>query len=245
MRVSLWWALSWLLVALAHADPSAIWKIDNEKCVPHMRESHDPSPCAIVDLDAGYVVLKDREGATQFLLMPTPRISGIESPEILAPDAPNYWDLAWRARDLSEQRAGKPLPREVLSLAVNSPYGRSQDQLHIHIDCVRADVRDALMANRDAIARSWSAFPLPLAGHNWTATRVDGENLGQVNPFRLLASGDLEAASDMGKHTLVVVGMTWSNNVPGFVVLDGRLDLANGNRASGEELQDHSCALAH
>ena len=60
------------------ADPSALWKIDSGKCVPHMREAHAPAPCSIVNLATGYVVLKDIVGATQFLLMPTDRISGIE-----------------------------------------------------------------------------------------------------------------------------------------------------------------------
>jgi CDP-diacylglycerol pyrophosphatase len=239
--------LSWLSIcalAAAHADPSAIWKIDNEKCVPHMRQAHDPAPCAIVDLDAGYVVLKDREGATQFLLMPTARISGIESPDILAAGAPNYWDQAWRARQLTVNLAGRPLRREDLSLAINSPYGRSQDQLHIHIDCVRLDVRDALAAHRDAIGSSWDAFPAPLEGQSWRALRVDGENLDLIDPFRLLANGDPEAAVDMAKHTLVVVGMTWSDKGAGFVVLDGKYDPAGSNRGSGEVLQDHACALA-
>jgi CDP-diacylglycerol pyrophosphatase len=239
-------ALAWIAPGAAQAaDPSAIWKIDSEKCVPHMRDSHDPAPCSIVDLSVGYVVLKDMTGATQFLLMPTARISGIESPAVLAPDAPNYWDRAWRARALTEDRAGTALPREALSLAVNSPYGRSQDQLHIHIDCVRRDVRDALAANRDAIVRSWTAFPVQLVGQSWRAFRVDGQNLGTANPFRLLAKGDPDAGADMGKHTLVVVGMTWSGDVAGFAVLDGKVDPAAGNRGSGEDLQDHACALAH
>ena len=239
------WMLPWLLITAAQAaDPSALWKIDSEKCVPHMRDSNDPAPCTVVDLASGYVVLKDINGATQFLLMPTARISGIESPEVLAPDAPNYWDRAWRARTLTEDRAGKRLPREAISLAVNSPYGRTQDQLHIHIDCVRPDVRDALAANRDAIGPAWPAFPVPLAGLPWRVFRVDGENLGTANPFRLLANADPDAAADMGKHTLVVVGMTWRDNVAGFAVLDGKVDLPSGNRGSGEVLQDHDCALA-
>jgi CDP-diacylglycerol pyrophosphatase len=234
------------LIARAHAaDPSAIWKIENDKCVPHMRESKDPAPCSIVDVAAGYVVLKDRVGATQFLLMPIARISGIESPEVLAPDAPNYWDSAWRARLLTIGRAGKPLPREALSLAVNSPHGRSQDQLHIHIDCVRPDVRDALAAHRDSIDQSWSPFPMNLAGQPWRAFRVDGENLGTVNPFRLLAKGDPDAGAAMGNHTLAVVGITWSDNVAGFALLDGTFDPLTGNRGSAEDLQDHDCALAH
>lgn len=240
------WIIPWLLITVAQAaDPSALWDIDSGKCVPHMRESHDPAPCSIVDLAGGYVVLKDITGATQFLLMPTARISGIESPAVLAPDAPNYWDEAWRARVLTEERAGKTLPREALSLAINSPYGRSQDQLHIHIDCVRGDVRDALAANRDAIGEHWAEFPVSLAGQSWRALRVDGQNPGLANPFRLLANGDPDAAADMGKHTLVMVGMTWRDNVAGFVVLDGKVGPPGGNQGSGEDLQDHDCALAH
>ena len=240
------WIIPWLLITAAQAaDPSALWNITDTKCVPHTREHNDPAPCSVVDLAAGYVILKDINGAAQFLLIPTARISGIESLAILAPDAPNYWDRAWLARMFTQERASKPLPRESLSLAINSAYGRTQDQLHIHIDCVRRDVRDALAGHREAIGEVWKAFPVPLAGQHWRAFRVDGENLGTVNPFRLLAKNDPDAAAEMGKHTLVVVGMTWGNGAAGFAVLDGKLDLLTGNTASGEVLQDHDCALAY
>jgi CDP-diacylglycerol pyrophosphatase len=227
------------------ANPSALWNITDGKCVPNMREHDDPEPCAVVDLSGGFVILKDLIGATQFLLIATTRISGIESPEILAPNAPNYWDSAWRMRVMTEKLAGGPLPREALSLAINAPNARSQDQLHIHIDCVRPDVRDALAANRDSIGRSWADFPVPLANLHWRAFRVDGENLGTVNPFRLLSTGEPGADAAMAKHGLAVVGVTWSNNVAGFAVLDTMVDLPTGSRGSAEDLQDHDCALAH
>jgi CDP-diacylglycerol pyrophosphatase len=247
LRIQKWlWFIAGIVIPAAHAaDPSALWNITSGKCVPHMRESNDPAPCSIVDLAAGYVVLKDLIGASQFLLIPTARINGIESPEVLAPDAPNYWDQAWRARFLTEQRIGKALPRETLSLAINSQYARTQNQLHIHIDCVRAEVHDALAANQNTIRDAWTAFPVPLAGQTWRAYRVDGQNPGTVNPFRLLANGDPDAAADMGKHTLVVVGMTWRGDVAGFAVLDSVVDMVPGIRRSGEDLQDHDCALAH
>jgi CDP-diacylglycerol pyrophosphatase len=240
------WIAPWLLISAARAaDPSGLWTITNSKCVPHMRESQDPAPCSIVDLAGGYVVLKDLIGATQFLVIPTARISGIESPAILAPDAPNYWDRAWRARGFTEKLAGKPLPREALSLAINSTYARSQNQLHIHIDCVRRDVRDALAKSRDAIGGTWQALPVKLVGQSWRAIRVDGENLGTINPFQLLAEGSPDASADMGDHGLAVMGMTWQDGVVGFALLDAKVDLATGNRGSGEDLQDHDCALAH
>ena len=76
-----------------------------------------------VELATGYVVLKDRVGDTQFLLMPTARITGIESPAILAADAPNYWDAAWQARHFVDERAHRDLSREAISLAINSESG--------------------------------------------------------------------------------------------------------------------------
>jgi CDP-diacylglycerol pyrophosphatase len=195
-------------------------------------------------VEKGYAVLKDIVGATQFLLIPTLRISGIESFSILDPDAPNYWDAAWRARYFVEERAQQPLPRDDISLAINSAVGRTQDQLHIHIDCVRADVKAALAAHQADITAVWTPFPVPLVGHTYRAMRVESDYLGDANPFRLLADSDPKIASDMGQYTLVVVGMTFTGGKPGFVVLDGHADAATGDHASGEELQDHACELA-
>ncbi|MDR3538351.1 MAG: CDP-diacylglycerol diphosphatase [Acetobacteraceae bacterium] len=236
-------------IRLSHAaDPSALWHIIDGRCIPHEEQAHDPSPCSKVDLSegrqSGYVVLKDINGASQFLLMPTARIHGIESAEILAADAANYWDLAWQSRYFVEERLQHLLTREDVALAINSDVGRTQDQLHIHIDCVRPDVQAALVGHLAQIGPQWAPFPAVLAGHSYRAMRLEQENLGDKNPFRLLADADPKAAEDMGNHTLVVVGATFPGNVLGFVLLDDHADLAAGDHASGEELQDHSCALA-
>ena len=63
--------------------------------------------------------------------------------------------------ELSEQALGRPLPRTVASLALNSPHGRSQHQLHIHIDCLRADVLQALDTHAPAVGMQWAALPVP------------------------------------------------------------------------------------
>jgi len=72
-------ALLALLVASepAIADADALWYIVSEQCVPDQQQFHSPKPCELVDLDSGYVVLKDRVGDTQFLVMPTARTGGI------------------------------------------------------------------------------------------------------------------------------------------------------------------------
>src|SRR5579885_3089074 len=130
-----WWARLWLLsaifvvLAVLHpaqaADPDALWHIVHDYCVPDQQEHADPAPCAKADLRGGYVVLKDARGATQYLLIPTDRVTGIEDPALLRPDAPNYFADAWRERGFTEQAVGHPLPPDSVSLAVNSIYGRS------------------------------------------------------------------------------------------------------------------------
>jgi CDP-diacylglycerol pyrophosphatase len=234
-------ALLALLVTTQHvaADADALWYVVNEQCVPDQQQFHSPKPCELVDLAAGYVVLKDRVGDTQFLVMPTARISGIESPEILAPSAPNYWEAAWQARRYVVERAQRPLPREAISLAVNSASGRTQNQLHIHVDCTRLDVIATLREHAAAIGTAWTPFPLKLIGHDYMAMRIEQPDLAHVNPFALLADGIQGARTAMADYTLVAVGLT-----DGFVLLAGH---ATGitNRGSGEELQDHDCAAAH
>jgi CDP-diacylglycerol pyrophosphatase len=219
----------------AGADPNALWDIVNGRCVPSQQTQGRPGPCALVDLDGGYAVLKDLVGATQFLLIPTARVAGIESQEILAPDAPNYFDDAWQARIFVDARAGRGLPRDWISLAVNSAADRSQNQLHIHVDCVRADVRQTLAANADAIGPTWTAMPVPLAGQPYRAMAVRGEDLGAANPFTLLAAG-LSPGQSMGSQSLVVVGTTDADGGPGFVLLAGSTEAGSGH---GEDLQDH------
>ncbi|MGH6983660.1 MAG: CDP-diacylglycerol diphosphatase [Stellaceae bacterium] len=244
-----WVGLCALLFALAvtaapaHADPLELWHIVHDQCVPNQINRHDPSPCTLVDLAGGYVVLMDRRGATQFLVLPTARITGIESAAILSPRVPDYMQDAWDARRLVQERTTGQLTRADLSLAVNSIYGRSQNQLHIHVDCLRQDVRDALARHRNAIGDKWQPFPVKLAGHDYIARRLILRDLADVNPFRTLADEVPEARANMGAYTLVIAGATFGGK-PGFIVLADHADPTHGDFANGESLQDHACAVA-
>lgn len=228
----------------ALADPNALWDIVHDRCVPDQQQQGVPAPCALVDLDAGeekgFAVLKDLVGERQFLLIPTGRVTGIESPEILAPDAPNYFEAAWRARSFVDGQAGFTLPRDWVSLAINSEAVRTQDQLHIHVDCVRVDVAEALGRHAADIGPAWAPFPVPLVAHRYSAIAVEGEDLAGVNPFQLLADGVPGARADMGSQTLVVVGAYLPGGQPGFVILADHVDVASGDTAGGEALQDHA-----
>ncbi len=225
------------------ADPDALWKIVHGRCVPDEEAHENPAPCAAVNLSGGTAVLKDIVGNTQFLLIPTARVTGIEDPAILAPDAPDYWGAAWAVRPMVEARAGHALPRDAISLAINAVSGRTQNQLHIHVDCVRRDIRTAVQAALPSVGAAWAPFPGGLAGHAYRAMRVNQADLAGIDPFRLLHN-DPAAAADMAHETLVAVGATFVDGQEGFVLLADQANLLAGDRGSGEELQDHSCAIA-
>lgn len=224
------------------ADPATLWHIVHDRCVPDAQAHGDPAPCTAVDLAHGDAVLKDIRGATQFLLIPTARVGGIEDPAVLAAGAPNYWADAWYARRYVMQRAGHALPRDAIALAINAPGARSQDQLHIHVDCVRPDVRATLLRDQAAIGTRWARFPGLLAGGPYRAMRVAQAELGTLNPFRLLAAD--APPPDLARHGLAVIGARFDGK-PGFILLDAPVDAAAGSRGWTEALLDHGCALAH
>ncbi len=216
------------------ADPDILWKIVHDKCVP----AADGKPCAEVSRDGGFAVLKDLNGIAQHLLIPTAKVTGIEDAAVLAPQTPNYFADAWNARHYVEARLGHPLPREAVSLAINSETGRSQNQLHIHIDCVRADVRAVLQG---LTADHWASVPMP-GGHSYRVRRIAADDLASTNPFRLLASEQPDSVADFGHHTIVLVGAEFAGQ-NGFYMLDDHADMMTLDPGSGEELQDHSCGL--
>jgi CDP-diacylglycerol pyrophosphatase len=228
----------------ASADhPNALWRVVHGLCLRDMAISGLPAPCLAVNRQAGYAVVPDLRNRTQVLLVPTTRISGIESPQILAPDAVNYWQAAWEARRFVERRAGRSISRDRIALAINSVFSRSQDQLHIHVDCVRPDVRQALAENAAAIGASWTPLPFPLAGRRFKARRLAGEDLGLRNPFVLLTRGDPTARRRMPLETLAVIGATFADGSPGFYLLSDHTDFLRGDSGFAERLLDHGCAV--
>jgi CDP-diacylglycerol pyrophosphatase len=227
-------------------NPDALWNIISTACVPDQVQHGDPKPCASVDLKDGYAILKDIRGRTQYLLIPTVRVTGIESPYLLTPGAPNYFAYAWDARGYVERAAGRALPRSAISLAINSAKARSQDQLHIHMDCIRPDVHQVLGRDLARIGDSWAPLTEPLVGgHHYRAMRVVADTLEGTNPFVLLADGVPGARADMGTENLVVVGAEFAAGEPGFVILNSQVDPSTGDAAGGEELQDHDCAISN
>jgi len=233
-----------LLTTACAGNPNALWQIVHNSCEPAARGADVPQKCIDVDATQGYAVLKDLNGIAQYLLIPTQRIGGIESPELLAADSPNFWRAAWEARRFVNAKLGEELLRDELSLAINSTSGRSQNQLHIHIDCLAPDVVDALREKGPKIGTQWTAFPTRLRGHSYRIMRIDDPTLATVDPFKLLAADVAKDGKSMADQTLLLTGTTTPDGKPAFFLLNDHVRLLQGDFASSEELQDHSCAIA-
>ena len=112
--------------------------------------------------------------------------------------------------------------------------------MHIHIDCVRPDVQKLLQANETRIGQEWSDLHADFPGRHYRVRRLDGVDLSANNLFALLAQ-DGDAAANMNRETLVVIGAVFANGQPGFWLLSDRANLALLDKGHGEELLDHRC----
>jgi CDP-diacylglycerol pyrophosphatase len=228
---------------LAAADPNALWQIVNFDCVPAAQTRGNAGICASVDLAKRFAVLRDRVGVAQHLLIPTDRISGIESPALFAPHAPNYWADAWDARRYVQAalaKAQRPaLADNEIGLEINSAMRRSQEQLHIHIDCMRADAVAALAGHREDPPRTWS--PADIDGAHYRVMRMPGPTF-DFNPFDIVA-GARKSPGVMAAQTILVTGAAPSTRDAGWLIVNSGLDVEGGT-GSAESLLDHRCENA-
>ncbi len=239
----------------AHALSSVLWQRVHEQCVVHARAHEPPAPCVEVVMtgpdaqavdDPGYAILKDRRGVLQFLLIPTRRSSGVDDPALLRDDAPPYWQQAWSARHFMDELRGRPVPREAVSLAINSAWARSEDQLHIHLSCVREDLRTRLLTAQSQVGESWSPLEGGWMGHVLWVRRVVVEDLSGVDPFRDIAAHIPGARESMGRFGIAIIAVRFSEGRDGFFLIADPLDLAAGAYGSAEhDVQDHDCAVLH
>jgi CDP-diacylglycerol diphosphatase len=227
-------------VALS-VNRDALRQIVQEQCVVHWLQQHSANPCERIYLPAspheheGFAVLADRKGGAHFLLIPTKTVGGMESAELLKPGTPNYFAAAWHTRDLLAQVVGHSVPRSAVGMALNPRHARSQDQLHIHIECVRRDVAASLQKAALQLTGTWVS--VAVGGWTYDALRVMGDELDGADPFALLAaSHPASSQAGLGDYTLVVSGMDFKDG-PGFILLAGK-------GPAGELLLDSTCAIA-
>ncbi len=228
----------WASVAMNfHHNSNALWNIVSQECIPNQQQNNDPTPCRQVDIRNGYVVLKDRDGPLQFLLLPTEKISGIESPELLNPSTPNFFAEAWRSRHFMEERRGSPVDDSAVALSINSQRGRTQNQLHIHISCLRPDIRQRLDSLDASLTNRWQLEQL--GEHQYQVKIITRDEFKRTSPFIRIANELPDARDEMGKYGVAVAAMP--NGRRALMVIKRNLLLLN--QGSAEELQDHSCKI--
>lgn len=211
-------------------------------CVLAKKATGRSFPCLSVDLGdgerPGTAVLRAPGQPTHTVVMPTDSVSGIEAPVLQGTRGAAYWRAALAARHAVSDALQGRLPIAAVGLEVNSVGGRSQDQLHIHLDCMRRSVMAALKVHGPAIGETWAPFPVPFGETHYLALRVPADMAERFNPFAALAQvpgwqGKLHDAS------FAAVAADPENPQAGMIVLAYRMP-----DASAEDLMDHGCRAA-
>jgi CDP-diacylglycerol pyrophosphatase len=187
----------------------ALWQVVRA-CVADFKLTGAPFPCLEVNLaggeERGSVVLRPPL-LNDMVLSPTRRIEGIEDPFLQSPEAPNYFDAAWRARAFLKDAGGQGPEPDAIALFVNSTIVRTQDQLHIHVGCLKPFARRTLAAAAPKVPMGQWAEIGPVVPHTmFWAYRIPGTELANVNPFRLAAEELGGKTKNPGDLTVAVVG---------------------------------------
>ncbi|MEH2405632.1 CDP-diacylglycerol diphosphatase [Nostoc sp.] len=213
-----------------------------QKCITNQREIHKPDPCVYVDINNKYVVANGSK-PVDYLLVPTDKISGIEAPQISQSNSRNYWQYAWKKatdKDYIRSKAPQVKYPEQIGLAINSKQARHQDQLHIHMSCIKKVVSEELEKGektREITDRFQSQKYVNLEGNNYSIRLLKNDSLSDYNnPFLLVK--EFVGQTKMEEQSIAVVGRKQG----GFYILNTQSDTQSGYKAVAEKLLDEDCS---
>jgi CDP-diacylglycerol pyrophosphatase len=177
---------------VAAAERDLLWGVV-QVCVANHELTGGAFPCLDVDtiqgIARGFAVVRAPLQQTHIVVTPTARMVGIEDHALQSADAPNYFADAWKARKYVLDSIEPPLSERGIGLAVNSRPGRSQDQLHIHIDCVRRRYVQLLRQHDAGLsADKWTRLTFALRGRYYWAMLINSPDLAATNVFRTAAT---------------------------------------------------------
>jgi len=213
------------------ASRSALWAVV-QSCVVGLTFLCQEITAPADGNELGYAVINSTHSPTEFLIVPAVQVAGVESPAARSTAGARLWQLAWDERHRVDHVLGRALPRTAVGLAVNSAGTRTQDQLHIHLECVSAKVQRRLASQAPALPGPWTALPKKLAGSHYFIKTVASANLSQINVLEEVAN--LPGAT-MSNASVAAIGAVLADGQDGFYLL------VNFDNVSSERLLDHSC----
>lgn len=225
-----------LYLAWLHYNSQQLWQIVSQRCIPEQQQAGSSASCLLVNMAQRYTVFNDANGPLHTLLIPTDKISGIESPELLSGETENYFQHGWDTRYFLQQKATFPIPDNYLVLAINSRYGRTQNQLHLHLACLKPEVYQVILQQKEHIGYQWQALKIPLSGRRYLAIKVTA----MTDPFIALAQY-VQAEGDSMKNYGLARLMVNNGEA---ILLATRIQLTAFTLGTAEELLDFDCKLA-
>jgi CDP-diacylglycerol pyrophosphatase len=211
--------------------PDSLWSL--AQCCARSLAS-DPD-CRSYSKTRSFVILKDNSPRKPdgYLIIPTARVTGIEDPHVFSPPVADLWAFGWQ-----EARTYVRRPASDSGLAINSVFGRTQNQLHIHISCLRRDVAEILARNEASIGEDPATpFEARLPPHGNPYRVVEVTSLLAESPFDVVAAMPGARPPNMAQQSIAVAG----SRKPGvWFVLDTWHH--DDDAGAAEELLDQTCS---
>ena len=215
------------------AKGDVLWHFVADQCVPHFKAGQQPpAPCIKVDLQQGYVIFKDRNGPLQYLHMPTEKITGLEDPKLLSMKRTPFFAQAWHERRYMDKLLGAAIPTSEYAFTLNSRSGRTQNQLHIHISCIKPDLRDRLHRLASRFGPEWQTVPGGINGRGYRVRSLTLQQLEQTGAIRTVTDSLANQAA-LADYSLALYPLSDALFL---------LFATHGMFASSEgDFQDHTC----
>lgn len=162
------------------ANRDALWNLVG--CC--MQSQASDSHCRVYSTQYKYIVAKDASvnKTEAYLIIPTIKMVGIESPLTLNSPTLDIWQDAWA--EATSKYPGKADSKT--GLAINSANSRDQDQLHIHMACVKPAVLTALRQKTISVnPKSPTKLQLPPNNFEYDAVLLTSLS-GDSSPFKIV-----------------------------------------------------------
>ena len=225
-------------------DRMALWQVVRA-CVADFKLTGAPLPCLEVDLsggeERGHVVLRPPL-LNDLIVAPTREIVGIEDPFLQLNGAPNYFNAAWRARSFLSGVDGRAPKRDEIAIVANSAVLRSQDQLHIHVGCLRPPARRVLAAAAPNVPiGKWVRIGAVVPHTMFWGMRITATDLSGIEPLRLAADAIAGKTIRRGDLTIAAAAVRVEGDDQ-FLILASYAEAMGARRpVSSSDLLDRNC----